>query len=69
MGAEVVFDEEVVFADDFVSEISNVVFRGLPLFLGKAADTGVALRTGFNRSIVILSTLLPSWIVKCRLPR
>ena len=72
LGVEVVFDEEeevfleevvfveVVFVEDFVFETSKVVFLGLPCFLGKASDTGVALMTGFSRSIVMLSTLSPS---------
>ena len=68
MGAEVVFDDEevvfedveVVFEEDFVSEVANVVFFGLPRLLGSASDTGVALMTGFSRSIVMLSTLSPS---------
>ena len=72
MGVEVVFDEEdevfweevvfveVVVVEDFVLESSKVVFLGLPRFLGRASDTGVALMTGFSRSIVMLSTLSPS---------
>ena len=65
---DVVF-EEVVFVEDFVSEASEVVFLGLPRFLGTASATGVALMTGFSRSMVMLSTLSPSCTVKCRLPR
>ena len=81
LGVEVVVDEEeevfledvvfveVVFVEDFVFETSKVVFFGLPRFLGKASDTGVALMTGFRRSMVMLSIFSPSWTEKCRLPR
>ena len=72
MGADVVVDDEeevffeevvfveVVVVDDFVLEVPKVVFFGLPRFFGRASDTGVALMTGFSRSIVMLSTLSPS---------
>ena len=66
-GGEVVFEvdeeeasEKVVFVADFVFETSEVVFLGLPRFLGTAASTGVALITGFKRSIVTLSVLSPN---------
>ena len=59
MGTEVVVDEEEeVFLEDVV--FVEVVFFGLPRFLGKASDIGVALMTGFRRSMVMLSTLSPS---------
>ena len=75
LGGDVVFaldeeeEEKVVFVTDFVLEFSEVVFLGLPRFLGAAASTGVALMTGFNLSIVTLSVLSPTWSLKCRLPR
>ena len=76
-GGDVVFEvdeekaseEKVVFVADFVLETSEVVFLGLPRFLGTAASTGVTLMTGFNLSIVTLSVLSPTWSLKCRLPR
>ena len=67
LGGDVVFEvdeeeasEKVVFVADFVLETSEVVFLGLPRFLGTAASTGVTLMTGFNLSIVTLSVLSPN---------
>ena len=61
LGADVVVDDvEVVFVEDFVSGFDNVVFLGRPRLLGRASVGGVALETGFSRSIVTVSVLSPS---------
>ena len=64
LGAKVVFDDEevvdVVFEEDFVSDLDNVVFLGRPRLLGTASVGDVALETGFSLSMVTVSVLSPS---------
>ena len=64
LGAKVVVDDEevvdVVFEEDFVSGLDNVVFLGRPRLLGTASVGDVALETGFSLSMVTVSVLSPS---------
>ena len=64
LGAKVVVDDEevvdVVFEEDFVSGLDNVVFLGRPRLLGTASVGDVALETGLSLSMVTVSVLSPS---------